>query len=70
MRVKRRSRRLRLGVVARPQAEQIRPRVHVAVVDDDAAGNVAMVFVDLQVEHVFPFAFHVISTDDHPRSDI
>lgn len=56
MRVKRRSRRLRLGVVARPQAEQVRAGMHVAVVDHQPAGHVGMVVLHLQVEYEFAFA--------------
>ena len=52
MRVKRRSRRLRLGVVARPQAEQIRPRVEVANV------RARMRRVDAHLHHVNALVGH------------
>lgn len=56
MRVKRRPWRRSLRVQARPQPEQVRAGMHVAVVDHQPAGHVGMVVLHLQVEYEFAFA--------------
>lgn len=67
--MQRRARRLLLWVQPWTESVKVSAPVQVAVVDNDAARHIAVVFVNFQVEHIFPMAFHLPNFYNHPIAD-